>query len=320
MRKARLELRSIDPTLVAAKHTDYASFISLFAPAFPDAGELISLGNRYTVSLGAHSTHAILLMDKSGSVPLTIQTVFSLCSLLAYVTDSPVVPMPLSNVSRPPNDAGWSSLHLIGTSIRSLDDYLEIVTAVAGISQRLLDIDSHVPYEFWAEREFPIGAWDEDKWVYISLPDRMEVWRALAAYSSGMLGVLAPGRLLNYWRALEAMTTRQQRDALFADLPALNARPVWSRSHPRKIGRRYFFRFNATARLRRRALHHWHDICGQYGSAPAALKHLHSDKRGKAAHADKQALEYEGLSTLAEQHRDAELLRYCARVAIDQAW
>jgi len=43
MRRARLELRPIDPTLVSGKHTDYASFISLFAPAFPDAGELISL-------------------------------------------------------------------------------------------------------------------------------------------------------------------------------------------------------------------------------------------------------------------------------------
>jgi hypothetical protein len=70
MRRGRLELRPIDPTLVGGKHTDYASFISLFAPAFPDAGELISLGNRYTVSRGAHSTHTTLLMDKHGSVPL----------------------------------------------------------------------------------------------------------------------------------------------------------------------------------------------------------------------------------------------------------
>jgi hypothetical protein len=117
MRRARLELRLTDPALVGAKHTDYASFISLFAPAFPDAGELISLGNRYTVSLGAHSTHAILLMDKSSSAPLSTQAVFSLCSLLAYVTGSPVVPMPLSNVSRPPKDAGCVNQHRTGTPL-----------------------------------------------------------------------------------------------------------------------------------------------------------------------------------------------------------
>jgi hypothetical protein len=306
--------------MIRSRHTDYASLVELFAPAFPDAGELMSLGNQYTVSLGAHSAHTILLMDRLGSVPLTVQKVFSLCSLLAYVTDSPVVPMPLSNVSRPPRGAEWSSLHLSGTSIRSLDNYLKIVISAAEISQQLLDIDSQVPFEFWAEREFPIGAWDEGKWVYISLPDSMDVWRALAAYSSGMLGVLAPGRLLNYWRALEAVTTHQQRDALFADLPDLNARPVWSRSRPRKIGRRNFARFNATARLRLRALRRWHDLCATHGSAAAALKHLYVDKRGKAAHADKYALEFDGLSTLTEQFRDAELLRYCARVAIDHAW
>jgi hypothetical protein len=259
-------------------------------------------------------------MDKLGTVPLNVQTVFSLCSLLAYVTDSPVVPKPLSNVSRPPRGVGWSVLHLMGTAIRSLDDYLQIVSIAAETSQDLLDIHSGKRDEFWAQREFPIGAWDQGKCVYISLPDRMEVWRALAAYSSSMLGVLAPGRLLNYWRALEAVTTRQQREALFEDLPGLHARPVWARSHPRKIGRRHFARFNATARLRRRALRHWGDICRKYGSAPAALKHLYFDKRGKAAHADIQALEFDGLSTLTEQLRDAELLRYCARVAIDRAW
>src|SRR5713101_933868 len=143
MRRARLELSAIDPDLVSPRHADYTSFVQLFAPAFPDAGELVSLGNQYTVSLGAHSTHAVLLMDKLGSVPLTIEKVFSICSLLAYVTDSPVVPMPLGNVSRPPRGSGWSSLQLSGTSIRSLDDYLEIVIRAAEMSDRLLDIDSH---------------------------------------------------------------------------------------------------------------------------------------------------------------------------------
>jgi hypothetical protein len=135
-----------------------------------------------------------------------------------------------------------------------------------------------------------------------------------------MSSVLAPGRILNYWRAFEAVSTHQQRKDLFADVPKLRVGPVWSRSHPKRSGRRCFARFNATARLRRRALRRWDDLCGKYGSASAALEHLYQGKRGKAAHADKLALEYDGLSTLTEQFRDAELLRYCARVAIDHVW
>src|SRR5690242_6245766 len=110
-------------------------------------------------------------MDKLGTVPLTIEKTFGLCSVLAYITDSPVVPMPLGNVSRPPRGSGWSCLHLSGSWIRSLDDYLKIVMQVAEICDRFLDIDSPVPSEFWAEREFPAGSWDEGKWVYVSLPD-----------------------------------------------------------------------------------------------------------------------------------------------------
>ena len=316
MLKARLELRPINRSLVSGRASHYASYIELFAPLFPDAGELISLGDVYTVSLGAHATHLTLLMDRAGTAPLTVEKSLTISALLAYVTDSPVAPKSPQGVSRPPKSSTKLALRLPGTSIKSLGDYFTLVTQAAEMSDSFLDVE----LSGCAQREFPIGAWDDDKWVYIAIPSDAQVWRALSAYWSGMFSVLAPGRLLNFWRAIEAVTSQAQRRQLFADLHLLRARPVWSRHYPRRIGRRHFSRFNVVARLRRRALSRWDRLCAIHGSTDAALDHLYRDKRGKAAHADRHALEYDGLGTLADQLRDADLLKYAARVAIDRVW
>jgi hypothetical protein len=288
---SRLQLRPIQRSLLGHRHTDYAHFVQLHAPLLPDAGELVSLGDKFTVSLGGHATHAVLLMDKSGVDPLTIEKSLSLSALLAYVTDSPVVPMDPRRSKRPPKSMREFASAFRGTSLRSPADYLRIVSAQADLIDDFLDIRS----DLWAQREFPRGAWDDNRWVYIDLPANPQLWRAFSAYSAGMLSVLAPSRLLNFWRALEAVTTKHTRKSMFDDLVARYARPVWSRrtvsGHQR---RKTFSHFNATARLRKRALRRWHHLVTAYGSAGAALDHLFWDKRGKAAHADITSLEFEG--------------------------
>ena len=316
----RLQVRSINPNLLGSTTSDYSAIVELFAPLLADAGELISLGDQYTVSVGAHSPHAILLMAKANASPrLTIEKALNHCALLTYVTDSPIVPQPLDNLRQPPPHLPNHMLNLQGTSLTSLDAYLESVVCAADIAQRFLDADSDIPGEFWSQREFPTGAWAKQKWMYVDIPSDPNIWRALSAYSSGLLSVLAPGRILNFWRAVEAVTTIAQRNSMFTTLPKLRTRPVWSRRFPSDT-RRHFARFNAVSRLRKRAIQHWQDLIALHGSAQYALQHLHNEKRGKAAHADRYALEYDGLPSLAEQIRDGELLRYFARVVIDQAW
>ena len=51
-----------------------------------------------------------------------------------------------------------------------------------------------------------------------------------------------------------------------------------------------------------------------------ALDWLFWERQGKAAHADKSSLDFEGLSSFSDQLRDAILIQYMARVAIEQTW
>ncbi|MER3423876.1 MAG: hypothetical protein C4293_12230 [Nitrospiraceae bacterium] len=58
----------------------------------------------------------------------------------------------------------------------------------------------------------------------------------------------------------------------------------------------------------------------KYGSPKGALDFIYREGRGKSAHADKKSLEYDMARFIGDQLRDAELLRYMARVAIEKAW
>jgi len=56
------------------------------------------------------------------------------------------------------------------------------------------------------------------------------------------------------------------------------------------------------------------------GGEDAALDWLYWERRGKAAHADRSSLDFEGLAAFADQIDDAALCQYMARVAIERMW
>ncbi len=66
---------------------------------------------------------------------------------------------------------------------------------------------------------------------------------------------------------------------------------------------------------KRRAVQHQRALTLAHGTEKAAWDALHQMRRGKAAHADHNAIEYDQLNSLPEQVRDAQLLRFMARVA-----
>ena len=57
-----------------------------------------------------------------------------------------------------------------------------------------------------------------------------------------------------------------------------------------------------------------------HGTTKDALDWLYWERRGKAAHADKSSLDFEGLSSFSDQVSDAILFQYMARVAIEHKW
>ena len=71
---------------------DWRAYIPVAAPHLCDSGDVISIGDRYFLSMGAHATHEHLLMDKTAMEPLTIAKSFAATALVAFAIDSPVVP------------------------------------------------------------------------------------------------------------------------------------------------------------------------------------------------------------------------------------
>jgi hypothetical protein len=299
---------------------DWRSYVWLTGMA--DTGAIISLGDQYIVSLGAHGTHQILLMDRVATDPLTVEKVFACCALLTYTFDAPVVPNGWPDGRsrlRPQNFAGFASA-FAGDAAAWLQNY----------SETLVDTAAHCEFLYspprsrrsLKERVFPSYA--SPDWYYLSLPCLDRTWRALAAYMSGWLSVMVPGRVLNFWRATEAATSgvgnsaarEAERLRLFGDLPRLRVQPIWLEVDRR--GRTT--RRNSLTPLRREALRHWEWLVTAHASERAALDHLYWNRRGKAAHADTNAIEFDQVGTLGEQLRDAVLLRYLARIAIEQHW
>lgn len=53
MSRPRFSIRKSKGRLLGRDESDWSSYASFYAPAFPDVMEVISLGDRYVASLGA---------------------------------------------------------------------------------------------------------------------------------------------------------------------------------------------------------------------------------------------------------------------------
>lgn len=288
-----------------------------------DTGAIISLGDQYIVSLGAHRTHQVLLMDHAATEPLTVERVFACCALLTYAFDAPVVPNGWPHGrsrKRPQGFAGFASA-FTGDAAAWLKSYSETLVDVAALCEYLYTPPPR-PQAMLEERVF--ASYSRLRWYYLSLPRLDRTWRALSAYMSGWLSPMVPGRVLNFWRATEASASgvgnsnacKAERLRLFKELPRTRIQPIWLEVQRR----RSVTRRNALAPLRREALRHWRHLVSFHASEGDALDHLYWTRRGKAAHADTNAIEFDQIGTLGEQLRDAVLLRYLARVAIEAHW
>jgi hypothetical protein len=315
--KPGFTFRKIRPELLAGELRDWRTCIPISATQMYESGEIISLGNKYFLSVGAHVKNNVFLMGRDPKAPLTVEKSLAASSLLAFAIDGPVVPDYTVKETKysPPNFSEFER-ELTRTGVRSRD-YFSALMNVAEMVDILTDIGNT---DFAKERQ--ILSRHAGKYPYLSWPSSDRTWRAMTAYWSGILSVVIPGRILNFWRAMEAATTETEYRKIFETLEHSRIKPVWTRSLLiRPLGVPDYRRVrNSSTLLKRRALRRRGELIGSHGSAKDALDWLKWERRGKAAHADKWSLDFEGLSSFSDNIRDAILLQYMARVAIEQTW
>jgi len=296
---------------------DWHAYIEVRSPAIPELHEVVSIGGHYLLSLGAHATHCTLLMDKNAPEPLTVARCLLCCAVLTFATDSPVVPV-FHTTKLSANDARSFARMLGGTAFRTVDEYGEKLSDLAEAANVYTQTGFSAPHSI--VRTMMRSSPKPDCWIYYPWPPTEVVSRSLAAYWMASLSILSPSRILNFWRAIEAVTSPSERETLLADLHLGRLSPVWTEATRIPVTKYRQRRLDACRLLRRVAMRRRDELIAKHGSAKAALKFVYEEGRWKADHADRKSLEYDMVAFIGDQLRDAELLRYMAREAIEHAW
>jgi hypothetical protein len=309
--RPRFVQRRIKRALLGAKPSDWRAYIPIVAPV-ADIREVASLGDRYVISFGVHSHHMQYLMDKDGAFPLTIESSLSCCALLGFAIDAPVVPLHRAGSPYEAANVADFDVSFRTTPYGTAKNYFEALSLVAEAATSLYESR---PKTLSVLRTLTKRGPGRDNWAYYPWPKDDAVWRAIHAYALGSLSVPAPSRVLNFWRALEAVTTHASRVKLFETLPTRRVAAIWATAwgaQPTTV--------NLALSLKRKAMVRYRHLVASHGSALKAIDAIYWEGRGKAAHADKRTLEFDSGFLVAAQLHDAELLQFFARVAIEEAW
>ena len=305
------------PELLGKGPEDWRAYVEVRASSIPELPTVISLGNRYLLSPGLHATHMFLLMDKCAPEPLTVERCLNCCALISFASDSQVIPVPRP-IKFDATDVRRFSQTLRGTVFRTIDEYgdkLGDIAEVAEVYNQSGFTHPHSVFRILRPRLPKRGYW-----LYYPWPPSEQIFRGLSAYWLGVLSVLPPSRILNFWRCMEAVTTKAEREEIFTNLHLAKVAPIWTEATRIPILKYKTGNFDAVRLLRRAALQRRHDLIQKHGGAKEALDFIYWEGRGKAAHADKKSLEYDMAMFIGDQLRDAELLHYMARVAIETSW
>jgi hypothetical protein len=217
-------LQPIPHRQIPAASKDWRSYVEM--QGLRDTGAIISIGD-YLLSLGAHGLHACLLMDDGRSAPLTVEKTFEIAALLSYVFRCPIVPRHWTSVKKEQLAVNRRAFekNLPGFS---LDEYTEALTTVAVMTEDLFLRGSQPPLSLDRFPEF-----DPRRWYLLRPPTRTETWRAVTSYWTALMSITLPGRILNFYRAFEAVVgaqqgARQLREGLFSQVPSTSVRPVYA--------------------------------------------------------------------------------------------
>lgn len=283
-------------------------------PQMHDEIECVQIGTEYILSLGAHDTHANLLLSVSHAG--SIQDIRQIENLISYLFDAPcMLTFPRNKRTSAAYYKGLKSFfHLIGhrtyTNTYTVEHHLSEIWDTAGTlvsdgyirllpGNRILDPQKR--------------CWSCER------PADMRFNRAIAVYRQALISPEPQGMILNYWRTLEAVSTKSQRYAIACSL--INHRLKAVRAlDPYNTKRSRSKPFNLMAKYRRHVLKYFNDLVTTHGSPMQVIDHLYMNRRNPSAHADHSILDIAGSITLLSLYEDALLMKYICRCAVEEYW
>lgn len=153
-------------------------------------------------------------------------------------------------------------------------------------------------------------------------PDDEKLKRAFSVYRQALIAIEPTGKILNYWRVLEAVAPCTGRancklTQLFNNFLSLNLTPIQCQKTNRLSNNK---QFNLITTYKRYVKKYFSILLKTHKSPDKIRKQLYKNRRCPSAHAAKNILEVNNDVTLASLYNDALLLKYIARCAIEQYW
>jgi len=289
---------------------DVLSSWELKAVSLEDSGEVIEIDGSYILSLGAHVSHTPLLMSTKQS--LHYGRAFEICNVLTYLTDSPI-------------HLRYGEKTDVESLFKGMKSYLSLMGFDCLANEYSLQDKIAERYELISEtadddfrRLMPFSTFATSFVTAFDIPRDASLRRAFYAYRQGIFSVDPQGAILNYWRALEPITNKQQRYEIFDTFESVRLRPVYSRRLPTR--RKSTKKFNLLRRYRDYLSKYVSNLQRHYGSRSIILDHLYANRRCPSAHARDNILQIGDDVTLVTLFNDALLLKYIARCAVEIYW
>lgn len=314
MSKVGLHVAPIVPAAFPRNPRDLQDSWGVVMPQMHDEIECVQIGSEYILSLGAHDTHANLLLSVSHTG--SVQDIRQIENLISYVFDAPcMLTFPTNKRTSTAYYKGLKTFfHLIGhrtyPNAYTVENHLSEIWETAGT----LVSDGYI-------RLLPVNripnpqkqCWSCDR------PGDLRFSRAIAVYRQALISPEPQGMILNYWRTLEAVSTKFQRYAIANTLSNQRLKAV--RAQDLYITKRFRAKpFNLMAKYRRHVLKYFNDLVTTHGSPMQVMDHLYTNRRNPSAHADHSILDISGNITLLSLYEDALLLKYICRCAVEEYW
>ncbi len=261
--------------------------------------DFIQIGGKYIFEIGSHSLI-------SGKYQATFLDVLDIANLISYIFDT------ICYISYP-KDKKESKIFYKG-----LKSYLNLIgkyrkyTNVEEIITNIYDVSTEVTCDNYM-RKLPFVLKINRCWS-CNLPNNKKLKMAFSVYRQALLSIEPQAMILNYWRVLEATTTKEKRYDLINSFLSKKIRPVKCVNPPQ------FNQFNLMTKYRKIIKKYFEDLLMIHKSPNAILDYLYKQRRNPSAHADINILEVNIDISLVSLYKDALLLKYLSRCAIEEFW
>lgn len=282
-------------------------------PQMYDVGDCIQIDKKYLLSIGAHDTHQILLL--SAKYTISYLRIMEIANLISYLFDT------ICYIGFPDDEdeikTYFKGLHfyfkLIGhptwrdriTVEERISNIFELSNEIAGDGYLRL-----LPYNLYADPQSRCCSCD--------ILNNVRLKRALAVYRQALLSTEPQGMILNYWRVLEAVTSKSERYDLIRTFLQDRLKPIKCfKPFPPGSSQKPF---NLISRYRRSIKGYFSRLLQTHNTPDSILDHLYKNRRNPSAHANTDILEVTTNVSFVSLYRDALLLKYLSRCAIERFW